>query len=205
MQSESWHYIKAQHGPGYLWVWEAGDAPADGEWGYSYAALTDNRQQPPNYNASKPRPTDVNIPVVEFNDNWLPPLDGDIYVGTSGSDTGMDLAPPVNPPFRILPSTILEAESQILVPLNSAVAGKDGYDELKAYVERVGGWVFYRPEDATIHDVPSQDAVDAARYLDLAVSATADCIMKVGMFLNRLNQAGQIYVLGDQQSTFPSQ
>jgi hypothetical protein len=209
MNSASWHFDKATHGPGEFWVWRAGDAPAEGEWGYSYAALTDHRQKPPDYDAAvqggeQARPTDVNIPVVQYNDSWaVPTLDGDIYVGTPGGGTGA--APPTNPAFHILPSTIHDSENKVLGPLKDAVVGKDGYDELKAYVERVGSWVFYRSEGATNHSPPSQDAVDAQAYLDTAVSGVADTIMVVGMFLQRLNDAGQMYVLADKQSTFPSQ
>ena len=126
------------------------------------------------------------------------------YVSTP-SGGGADGPPPSNPPFHILPSSIHDAEALIELPLRDAVEGLGGYEDLKAYVERVKGWVFYRPEGETNHSAPSQDALDAERYLDLAMSATADNLMTVGMLLNRINEAGQIYVQADQQSTFPSQ
>jgi hypothetical protein len=136
--------------------------------------------------------------------------------GDGGSSASFDVPPVTVPPFRILPGTFLSAESIISSPLKDAVNGVDGWHDLQAYIERVKHWIFYRPEEAPTgtgqvyqsdptkwHSPPSQDALDAIKYLDNLMLGGADSLMTVAMYLDRLNLAGQTYVLADKQSVFP--
>jgi hypothetical protein len=182
-----------------------------------------------------PPPADVNIPSLTYTD-WLPDLDGTLPdagtdpnsnqgqggaspadgQGDGGTGASTDFPPPTVPAFRILPSSIRDAEKSITTPLKDAVDGVDGWHDLQAYIERVEHWIFYRPEEAPAgvtstysgnpdlwHAPPSQDALDAINYLDNLMLGGADSLMTVAAYLDRLNLAGQTYVLADKQSVFP--
>jgi hypothetical protein len=226
-------------GRGWLWNADPKAQPTD-LYGYSYEAVTDPNQMPPNYKPPPqppppPAPADVKIPVVEYRANWLPTYDGlggfwygaDIHFwpeDDSGS-TG-DFAPPAVVPYHVLLSSFRSADTAITAKLKDAINGTDGYTDLKTYLDRVKEWVYYRPEHNPLkpaslctnpidpgavltedqkHAPPSQDALDAVKYLDNAVAATGDALLTVGMYLERLFEAAEIYVKADRDSFFPTE
>ncbi len=210
------HWIKE----GSSWEWsETGDAPPGGEWGYSYDALTSPYATPPRYQPLPDAPADVEIPAFSFQDSWISNLNGILPPSEVPPSTPEgDHPPPDNPPFRILLSTIRDAEAWIKIPLQDAIEGPDGWEELRAYINRVKHWIFYRPEHvggtgqmehsyptpATRHAPPSQEALEAVSGLDNLMLAGGQTLMTVGAFLDLLDTAGQIYVKADQNSFFPA-
>lgn len=223
------------------WAWVDGDAPAGGENGYPHAALIDPNVMPDQYTAPPPAPpapvpADVNIPVVEYRDNWLPSYTGDFYFGPPGtSNSPVSLPPPSSPAYHVLLSSLRDADSNISAALKQAINGTDGYRELKEYVDRVKHWIFYRPEHSPQtdesfrvdmqsrnpsdpryqygqpgftedekHFPPSQDALDAVKYLDNIMMGVGDSLLTAGMYLQRLYEAGEIYAKADKDSNFPT-
>ena len=154
----------------------------------------------------QPPPPDVNIPTLEIDKskNWPPPLTGELPPAPPpDEDFWKEGPPPTVTDYHILPSSIRDAERTIMTSLTTAV--QDWHD-LKAYVERVKPWVFYKPESTSDdkHFPPSEDALNLVKYLDNVLLMAADAITITGKFVNRLNAAGQIYVHADKESVFPA-
>jgi hypothetical protein len=142
------------------WQWVDGNPPAEGEFGYPASVLTDHNQIPPDYVAphlpdapNLPIPDDVNIPVVKYEADWLPTYDGDFYFEPGPpSDTPIEMGPPSSPAYHVLLSSLRVADAKISTALGNAINGKDGYTELKEYLDRVKHWIFYRPEHSPLTD-----------------------------------------------------
>ncbi|MEU4642890.1 hypothetical protein [Micromonospora sp. NPDC023814] len=221
------HWVKNGGGDIVYWKWEeTGDAPPGGEWGYSYEALTNPYHLPQNYqplpSLGSDVPPDVEISKFTFNDDWLSNLTGTLpppEVTPPPQSTSPEDPPPVLNAFHILPSTIRDAEHWIKQPLRDTITGQDGWNELKAYIDGVKDWIFYRPEhlqlpddsynklyptDETRHEAPSAEALAMVNYIDNLMAGGSDALMTVAVFLDRLDTAGQIYVAADKQSYFPA-
>ena len=206
------------------WVWVDGDAPANGKGKYGHDALSDPNQTPPNYHPPAAQaPADVALPTLTFDAGWLPDITGDVAGDSEAGSPAPkgDHAPPSVGPFRVSLSSVRETEVWIKGAVGSAVDGPDGYRDLKAYVERVKHWIFYRPEhidltgrpqaiqdawptDDSRHAPPSQNAKDMEAVLDNVVAGGANALMPVGSLLEHINGAAQMYALADKQSTFPT-
>jgi hypothetical protein len=221
------HWVKNGGGDYAFWKWEeTGDAPAGGEWGYSYEALTNPYTQPPAYrplpSLDSDVPDDVEIPKFTFNDSWISDLIGRLPV-SEVAPPSPSMAPKDPPPeaaaFHILPSTIRDAEHTIKQPFRDTITGEDGWNDLKAYIDRVKHWIFYRPEhlqlpdkkyeqfwptDDVRHEPPSAEALAMVNYIDNLMMGGAESLMTVAAFLDRLDTAGQIYVAADKASDFPT-
>ncbi|MEU0152194.1 hypothetical protein [Micromonospora fulviviridis] len=220
------HWVKDGGGDIAFWKWEeTGDAPAGGEWGYSYEALTNPYMQPPAYrplpSLDSDVPSDVEIPKFSFNDEWISDLTGILppSENPSSPSTSPKDPPPAVEAFHILLSTIRDAEQAIKQPLKDAITGQDGWNDLKAHIDRVKHWIFYRPEhlelpdysynklyptDDTRHAPPSAEALAMVNYIDNLMMGGADALMAVGAFLSCLDTAGQTYVAADKKSYFPA-
>jgi hypothetical protein len=200
-----------------IWVWfpskEHEPKPGEGRHGYSYEEITDPNRDPGTYEPHQhPQPQklevppDVNIPTLAIENGWPPKLDGIPTKANSPEDGQAEvepsLAPPSNDAYHILPASLRDAQQTIMNAVKLAV---DDWDDLKAYVDRVKDYVFYRPADipAVAHVKPTQEQLDAVSSLDNACLGGADAIKLVGVVVQYLDATGQIYVQADKDSFFP--
>jgi len=148
-------------------------------------------------------PADVNIPDLTIESGWPKPLTGgDVPINFSQGATPHVEPPPSVSQYKILPSSLVDAQKSIMVALKLAV---DDWADLKAYIDRVKHFIYYRPEevDPGDHQRPSQEAMDRVNLLDNAMLASGDGIATVGALIEHLDGSAQAYVNADTNSYFP--
>ena len=169
------------------------------------------------------KPQDCTPPKLEIVGGWPPELTGDV---PESGDDDKDAPFPDGTPFTVTPSTIRDAESQIL--LNGVDPATDDYNTLRDFVTATKSWILKMPGDPqtgwydswqnnmethhpnsyvpkpaepppSLGDAPDRLIANVDQALTACAAAITCCAEHVGL----LNFAGQMYTYADKKSYFP--
>jgi hypothetical protein len=186
-----------------------------GGTGIPYAMPHPPPYVPPKY--ATPAGPDIPTPTLNQTVSTAPGIPGVDWAangGVGGPGTS-DTTSPLTDPYSVSPGSLRDGENLILAATQTVIPD---YNDLKAYVDQVKGWIFQvhdpkylgngslvniKNDKGEIIDGATMTA-DYSLYMDQVLRGAADSITLTGRLVAYLNHAAQSYAQADIHSVLPT-